>query len=1621
MSKPAGLRYILLLAMLYLGQIASAQCTIATFVPPDTLTVEGSLGSCSITTREILAELELDSCQGIQLIPGGPYDVPATKSLVIYDQTKDSIYSPFLLLTRAASLEPVSGVTIDTNGLTFIEIGLAAGECTATKDMLLDQLNVPDDEIVRSQVQLLRGSSRITDFRIGDTTHLDVITCDGSFFYQDIDVLFRPSVETFSGFVNFDIGITTCEVTIEDVLDNLGYDVATCGLDEFRISDRGPFGYGQHFIGSIMLDDYPILESSVVNVTPSGCFAAPFIDFGLLETGKCALNEYDLIDTLGYTDSGCGTEGIVVFPPGPYETSPVKIDSIAIGGTVVCTDPFEIFFFRDTTFEESGSIVCHQDLNIAMNPNCSVMMNADVILSNSTNYCYLNYNIDLAFADSPDDIIATGHEVEINVPGRYSLTITNPATGVSCWSEFSVEDKFIEDYRCAPDTLWCYAAPELIPDDTIGGGPRFPDLGDGITFTASGGTNAYNVSAATLCGVALARYEDNLVESCQDDFKQIIDRVWTLEDNYGNSDTCTQRLYIRNTTLDLVDRFEILEVDCISDFVALDEHNNPTPEASGFPTIRGMFDVGVCGTLRTTYNDTEFPLCGLGKKIVRDWVLIDWCSDQVLEMTQIIRVEDKKAPEIIDSLDDLSIDSDPFICGGTNIDLPLPNFTDCNVDEVILEVIYETYDESGRKVKKNNGSSLFIDEIRNNDVVGTFLIEYILTDPCGNESRDSLNLTISDTEPPVAVCDEFTIISVGGNGNSLVKAETFDNLSVDNCGIASYQVRKIEGVCHVDTAFTDDIRFCCEEVGDTILIEFKVTDVAGNFNICEVSVSIQDKFRPIINCPDDILLDCGTDYLDLTITGEPIVRDNCDNLEVTFEDQEELSQCYQGVVNRTWTVKDQGGFEVTCVQVIRIEEDEPFNMTQTMFPSDTTIMGCNASLDPEFTGSPVISTSSCAMVDATYNDLFFYDVDNACVKVLREWTIIDWCQRDENNSGIWKEDQIIKLESNIGPVFTTEERDTSYCINDAECADDVTIIATAEDGDACTPADQLVWSYNLFNDADELIQSGEGATVSSRLESGPYYIIYQAKDGCDNTSLDTLSFDVVDCTAPDISCPSVQPSLVLDPSGVAVLAVSDVVDITIDDNCDDPSDISLSFLKEAVIDSIVFTCDDLVNGISDRFVKIYAIDQGGNLDSCELFLEVRDNSANLCGPGVVDTLFVAGVLKTREKSEISGVAVTLSNGDEEQVEMTDETGAYRFDNLIEGEDYKVTFEKNTGHDDGVTTLDILITQQHILALRAFESPYQTIAADTDNNGRITVLDLVRLRRLVLGQVAEFDVNGQQSWRFVDASQEFESVRAPFPFIEELDITFLDQSSLEFDFMGVKIGDVNGSNSISSGIKSSGRSGSVAVELMWKDGALHFVSTKDEYLSGLQLNFENYNFSSDLEISSAALQVSSDNYLVKDDEMIISWTDGDGVKLKSGETLFSIQLENSQQVAELKDALVADKSEWINDDLTYRSIRLEDRVAGDDLLTTHQIITISNAPNPFVDFTNVYIDVVSASTLDIQLVDITGKVVLTQQKYFEKGRSVITIDPVRLNMQPGLFILTVEDGNERQIHKLSYVQ
>ena len=98
--------------------------------------------------------------------------------------------------------------------------------------------------------------------------------------------------------------------------------------------------------------------------------------------------------------------------------------------------------------------------------------------------------------------------------------------------------------------------------------------------------------------------------------------------------------------------------------------------------------------------------------------------------------------------------------------------------------------------------------------------------------------------------------------------------------------------------------------------------------------------------------------------------------------------------------------------------------------------------------------------------------------------------------------------------------------------------------------------------------------------------------------------------------------------------------------------------------------------------------------------------------------------------------------------MTDQSGKYTFSNLAKLNDYEIKPEKNTGHLDGITTLDLVIMQRHILGLKTLDSPYKLIAADINNSKSVTAADLVELRKVVLGVESEFKYN--TSWRFVDA-------------------------------------------------------------------------------------------------------------------------------------------------------------------------------------------------------------------------------------------------------------------------------
>ena len=108
--------------------------------------------------------------------------------------------------------------------------------------------------------------------------------------------------------------------------------------------------------------------------------------------------------------------------------------------------------------------------------------------------------------------------------------------------------------------------------------------------------------------------------------------------------------------------------------------------------------------------------------------------------------------------------------------------------------------------------------------------------------------------------------------------------------------------------------------------------------------------------------------------------------------------------------------------------------------------------------------------------------------------------------------------------------------------------------------------------------------------------------------------------------------------------------------------------------------------------------------------------------------------------------------------------------------------------NGVTALDLALIQSHILGKSIFNSPYKIIAADVNGDGNVTSLDLVYIKRLILGIDTVYP--SKKLWVFVDSNFVFINPLAPFPYKDSISYTNLSVNMANQTFIGIKLGDVN---------------------------------------------------------------------------------------------------------------------------------------------------------------------------------------------------------------------------------------
>lgn len=164
------------------------------------------------------------------------------------------------------------------------------------------------------------------------------------------------------------------------------------------------------------------------------------------------------------------------------------------------------------------------------------------------------------------------------------------------------------------------------------------------------------------------------------------------------------------------------------------------------------------------------------------------------------------------------------------------------------------------------------------------------------------------------------------------------------------------------------------------------------------------------------------------------------------------------------------------------------------------------------------------------------------------------------------------------------------------------------------------------------------------------------------------------------------------------------------------------------------------------------------------------------------TYTLAGQIETLYDNTAGNVVVSLL--DENNVELESQTtacdGSYSFSNLAEGQNYQVQLSKNENSYNGISTLDMVLHMRYLLGIIDLDNAYNQRAADVDDSGNASVMDLVILRGRILAIFPEFQ---QTDWLFFQQDAGTEGIVFPITL-------FSDQTA--YNFLTVKRGDLNGS-------------------------------------------------------------------------------------------------------------------------------------------------------------------------------------------------------------------------------------
>lgn len=1331
---------------------------------------------------------------------------------------------------------------------------------------------------------------------------------------------------------------------------------------------------------------------------------------------------------------------------------------------------------------------CNDTINVSLDEFCRATVTPDMVIEGG-GYDPRDYNVVIRDLVTKQ-IISTSPSLNNTHIGKlYEVSAVHRCSGNFCWGILRVEDKLKPRIACRRVEVDCGAG--TLPTSPGVGFPK-PSPAAPNPLAVPGQANTYQSSSALYdaCGVTRFTYSDRIVHvDCPPavPFIDTIFRQWTAVDNYGNDSTCVDTILIRAGSIANIGcppSYDGLNgnpdpLQCNGNF-AKDNNGNPHPSVTGFPT-------GVnCRNINYTYTDIRLGVCAGSYKILREWFIADWCTGEDTTCVQLIKIIDDRGPLIRCPLPNFdTVYTLPYECYG-NHELGLPTLIAPECSNPLTYELLVKRNVPDRTIppssieattdgvfRRMNGNTLIGYRVENLPVGLNWLI-YRVTDACGNSSECAKEVVVVENTKPIAVCHFETNVTLTRDGWAKIDAVSLDDGSHDNCEMGGFKVMRMDSSScggHGNTTFDDYIEFCCNDVSPTVpvIVRLLVIDRAGNTNECMVRVFVHDKQPPVVECLPNITVSCLYDYSDYSkfgtyrrneadrrniIINDPnntdfaqpriwgrdgLVIEDC-NLKIDSSESVSQRACGLNVITRRFTFRDDFNPQITCTQLITVKNFNPFQGSTIKWPNDTALVGCLSQVDSSIAGAPRWpNTYRCANVVASYEDEVFNQVENVCFKILRKWTVIDWCQYVPNvrpEVGIWRYTQVIKVVNKDKPTFTSSCNNVTFDVVSSDCNGQVSLIATAQD--FCGHTTDLAYSYKIdYNNNGSIDINGNTNNASGVYPVGTHRITWTVEDRCGNTQVCSYTFTLRDRKAPSPVCRAGIITVIMPTSGNVEIWGRDL-DVASFDNCTPNNllDFSLSRTQRNVPARI--SCSHLRDGISlDSTVTIYITDQAGNQDFCTTKIIVQDGLGNACpdnlgGGGTQSLATVTGSISTEQSKSLEEAMVEL-NGNMPSLpkyHMTLNDGKYVFASIPSSENYSLSASKNDDMSNGVTTNDIVIIQKHILGIQNISNPYKIIAADVNNSRSITARDISDLRKLILG--INENLPAGKSWVFVDANQTFNNPSAPWPYRETLALTNPNGEIQNQNFVAVKLGDVNNSAQTSQLAGVQTRTLNKAVLhlndfdfQLGEEIRIPVSLTGMQIVSGMQLELK---FNPDaiefVELKSQKIAVDISNmnpYLIQDGILRLSVDQVNGFDTES--TLFELVFK-AKKNGQVKELIHLDQKNFAPEAYDASgeiySLNLGFRSGSENSGDANGFVLYQNRPNPFYTVTDISFFLPKDDEASLKICDVNGKVLRQITKKYTSGLHTIQINNKELD-QSGILYYSLETSEFRAVKKMILIK